>query len=136
MRLLVLLLALWAPLAEAQLDFGRIINRTIDSAKKFQEANREFSADEEVALGNGITASFLGAAPLHGDASLQRYVNRVGKWLALHSDRADLPWSFGVVDTDTINAFAMPGGTVLVTHGLLRRLGSESELGALAFRDV
>ena len=136
MRLLVLLLALWAPLAEAQLDFGRIINRTIDSAKKFQEANREFSADEEVALGNGITASFLGAAPLHGDASLQRYVNRVGKWLALHSDRADLPWSFGVVDTDTINAFAMPGGTVLVTHGLLRRLGSESELAAALAHEI
>ena len=60
-------------------------------------------------------------------------MNRVGKWVAMHSDRPDLPWTFGVIDTETINAFAMPGGTVLISSGLLRRLGSESELaGALA----
>src|SRR5205085_12030610 len=67
------------------------------------------------------------------DASLQRYVNRVGRWVALHSDRPDLPWTFSVIDTETINAFAMPGGSVIVSSGLLKRLNSESELaGVLA----
>jgi predicted Zn-dependent protease len=58
----------------------------------------------------------------HKDERLQRYVNRVGRWVALHSDRPDLPWSFGVIDVDTINAFAMPGGMVVVSNGLLKRL--------------
>jgi predicted Zn-dependent protease len=119
--------------AAAQLDFGRLINRAIDSGKKLHEANREYTPEQEIALGEGIAAGFLGAAPLDPDQDLQRYVNRVGRWLAMNSARPDLPWTFGVIDTQTINAFAMPGGTVLITRGLLDRLASESELaGALA----
>jgi predicted Zn-dependent protease len=115
------------------IDFGSILNKAIDTGKQLHEANREFTTEEEVALGEGLASGFLGAAPLRQDPNLQRYVNRVGKWLAMHSDRPDLPWTFGVVDTETVNAFAMPGGTVLITYGLVKRLGNESELaGALA----
>jgi predicted Zn-dependent protease len=120
-------------LPASAIDFGSILNKTIDASKKLSEANKEFTPEEEVQLGDGVTAGVLGASKLHADQNLQRYVNRVGKWLAMHSDRADLPWSFGVIDTETVNAFAMPGGTVLISSGLLKRLGSESELaGALA----
>ena len=122
--------------AQAQFDFGRIINKTIETTKKFQEANKEFSVEDEIHLGNGITAGVLGATKLHADQNLQRYVNRVGKWLVLHSERADLPWTFGVMDTDTINAFAMPGGSVLVSHGLVKRLGSEAELAAVLAHEI
>ena len=125
--------------AAAQFDFGRALDlgkKVIDSGKKIAEANREFTPEEEIALGEGIAAGFLGAAPLHKDANLQRYVNRVGKWLALHSERADLPWTFGVVDTETINAFAMPGGTVVVTYGLLRRLHNEAELAGVLAHEI
>ena len=52
-----------------------------------QEGMKDLTQDEEIALGEQLTAGFLGASPLHPDANLQRYVNRVGKWLALHSDR-------------------------------------------------
>lgn len=130
--LLATLLALAVPGAQA-IDFGSLIGKAIDTGRQLQEANHEFTKDEEIALGDGLASGFLGAAPLRKDPELQRYVNRVGKWLALHSGRPDLPWTFGVVDTETVNAFAMPGGTVLITYGLVRRLGSESELaGALA----
>ena len=122
--------------ASAQFDFGRILNKAIDTTKKLQEANKEFSVEDEIALGNGVTAGVLGATKLHPDANLQRYVNRVGKWLAMHSERADLPWSFGVMDTDTINAFAMPGGSVLVSHGLIKRLASESELAGVLAHEI
>ena len=125
-----------ATAASAQFDFGRIINKAVDTTRKLQEANRDFSTEEEVQLGNGITASFLGATRLHSDQNLQRYVNRVGKWVAMHSDRAELPWSFGVLDTDSINAFAMPGGAVLVSHGLVKRLQSESELAAVLAHEI
>ena len=133
--LIALLFAASGP-AAAQFDFGRIINKTIETTKKFQEANKEFSTEDEIALGNGITAGVLGATRLHADANLQRYVNRVGKWLAMHSDRADLPWSFGVMDTETLNAFAMPGGAVLLSHGLLKRLASEAELAGVLAHEI
>lgn len=117
----------------AAIDFGSIINRAVDVTKQAAEANKDWTDDQEVALGDDLASGFLGAAPLDPDANLQRYVNRVGKWLAMHSERPDLPWTFGVVDTETVNAFAMPGGTVLITYGLVKRLNSESELaGALA----
>jgi predicted Zn-dependent protease len=122
--------------AAAQFDLGRIINKTIDSTKKFQEANKEFTQEQEVELGQGITASILGAVKLHSDANLQRYVNRVGKWVAMHSARADLPWQFGVIEGESINAFAMPGGAVLVSHGLVKRLNSEAELAAVLAHEV
>ncbi len=125
--------------AYAQFDIGRALDfgkKALDTGKKLQEANREYSNEEEVALGEGITSGFLGAAPLHRGESLQRYVNRVGRWLALHTERPDLPWTFGVLDTDTINAFAMPGGTVLVSHGLVKRLQSESELAGVLAHEI
>lgn len=134
MKKLVLacVVALAASGAQA-IDFGSIINKAIDTGRQLQEANRDLTQDQEIALGDGLAAGFLGAAPLRKDPGLQRYVNRVGKWLAMHSGRPDLPWTFGVVDTETVNAFAMPGGTILITYGLVRRLDSESELaGALA----
>jgi beta-barrel assembly-enhancing protease len=112
------------------LDLGR---KALDKKQQLETANKEFTTDEEIALGEGVAAAFLGAAPLHPDQNLQRYVNRVGRWVALHGERPDLPWTFGVIDTETINAFAFPGGTVMISYGLLKRLNSESELaGALA----
>ena len=138
-RLAAVLLACACLPAAAQFDFGRALDigrKALESGKKLAEANREFTTEEEVALGEGIAAGFLGAAPLHRDAGLQRYVNRVGKWLALHSERPDLPWTFGVVDTETVNAFAMPGGTVVVTYGLLRRLHNEAELAGVLAHEV
>jgi predicted Zn-dependent protease len=125
--------------ASAQLDFGRMLDlgkKAMDGKKNLETANKEFTTEEEVALGEGITSAFLGAAPLHKDQNLQRYVNRVGRWLALHAERPDLPWTFGVIDTDTINAFALPGGTVIISHGLLKRLNSESELAGVLAHEI
>ena len=134
--LLALLLPAAATPAAAQFDIGRIINKTIETTKKFQEANKEFTQEQEIDLGNGITASILGAVKLHPDSNLQRYVNRVGKWVAMHSARADLPWHFGVIEGDSVNAVAMPGGTVLVSAGLVKRLGSEAELAAVLGHEI
>jgi len=122
--------------AAAQFDIGRILNKTIESTKKFQEANKEFSVEQEIELGQGVTAGILGAVKLHPDTGLQRYVNRVGKWVAMHSARADLPWSFGVIEGESINAFAMPGGGVLISHGLIKRLSSEAELAAVLAHEI
>ncbi|MGE0356658.1 MAG: M48 family metalloprotease [Burkholderiales bacterium] len=131
-------LALALP-AQAQLDFGRILDlgkKAVEVGQQVQEATKEYTTEEEVALGEGITSGFLGAAPLHPDERLQRYVNRIGRWLASQTERADLPWTFGVIDTDAINAFAMPGGTVIVSHGLVKRLANESELAGVLAHEI
>jgi len=120
------------------IDFGRILDAGRQAVQSAQgsPASKEFSQEDEVALGNALTASFLGASPLHPDAGLQRYVNRVGKWVALHSERADLPWTFSVIDTETINAFAMPGGSIIVSSGLLKRLNNEAELAGVLAHEI
>jgi predicted Zn-dependent protease len=139
---IVPLLAVSLFCAQAQaIDLGGLLksvdpNKLIDNVKKVADANKEYTQEEEVQLGQGITAGLLGAAPLHKDERLQRYVNRVGRWVALHSDRPDLPWTFGVIDVDTINAFAMPGGMVIVSNGLLKRLQSESELAGVLAHEI
>lgn len=135
-RAWLLALALACLPAHAQLgNFLRNLDtsKIIDTGKKLAEANKDFTPEEEIQLGSGITAGVLGGAPPLKDANVQRYVNRVGKWVALHSERPDLPWTFAVVEGDTVNAFAMPGGYVVISAGLLGRLHSEAELaGALA----
>ncbi len=140
MKALLAVLALAAALpAHAQLDIGRIIDlgrKAVEVAPKIQEATKEYTVEEEVALGEGISAGFLGAIRLHPDERLQRYVNRVGRWLASQTERADLPWTFGVIDTEVINAFAMPGGTVVVSHGLVKRLASEAELAGVLAHEI
>jgi predicted Zn-dependent protease len=125
--------------AAAQFDLNRLFDtakKVTEVAKSTGEATREFTQEEEIALGEGISSSFLGAAPLHPDEKLQRYVNRVGRWLASQTERSDLPWTFGVLDTETVNAFAMPGGNVFVSYGLLRRLRNEAELAGVLAHEI
>jgi predicted Zn-dependent protease len=138
---LVLAVVLAAFCIPAQAQFGNFlknldVNKVIEAGKKVVEANKEYTQEEEVQLGEGLTAGLLGAAPLHKDERLQRYVNRVGRWIAMQSERPDLPWSFGVIDVETINAFAMPGGMVIISNGLLKRLQSESELAGVLGHEI
>ena len=91
---------------------------------------------EERKMGRAGTAVLLGAAPLVDDVKLQRYVNRVGLWLAMQTEREDLVWRFGVIDDDTINAFAAPGGYVLITRGLFLALRNEAELAGVLAHEI
>ena len=94
------------------------------------------SQAEEIALGREITGSVLGAAPLVKDEALQKYVNQVGRWVASQSERPDLPWKFGVIDSADLNAFAMPGGYVLVTKGLYQKMGNEAQLAGVLGHEI
>jgi beta-barrel assembly-enhancing protease len=94
------------------------------------------SVTEEIQIGEGVAASVLGAAPSWSNAGVQRYVNLVGRTVADQSERRDLPWSFAVLDTPSINAFAAPGGIVLVTRGLYEILETEDELAAVLAHEI
>ena len=103
-------------------------------AKAFNWKNP--SKQEEIALGREITGSLLGAAPLVKDEALQKYVNKVGRIVANQSERADLPWKFGVIESSDLNAFAAPGGYVLITKGLYKQLSNEAQLAGVLAHEI
>lgn len=92
--------------------------------------------EEEARIGRHLAGSLLGAAPLLRDENLQRYVNKVGRWVAAQSERADHKWHFGVLDTGDVNAFALPGGYVFVTKGLVDLLSNEAELAGVLGHEI
>ena len=120
-----------APL-RAQFNLGNML----DSAKQLKTAVVGPDQQEEEQIGRVAAATLLGAArPLRNDA-VQAYVGRVGLWVALQSERPDLRWRFAVLDDNSINAFAAPGGYVFVTRGMLARLHSEAELAGVLGHEV
>ncbi len=135
MRFLVLAIAL-AAATPAQAQFRLDINRLIDSARNIGRATTEIDEKGEIGLGRDMAARLLGAAPLAADERLQRYVNRVGRWLASQTERADLPWRFGVLEAPQVNAFAVPGGIVFVTRGLVAGMRSEAELAGVLAHEI
>jgi len=96
----------------------------------------DVSDADEQALGREIAGRMLSAAPLVQDEALQKYVNRVGEYVARQSGRPGLAWTFGVVASDDINAFAAPGGYILVTRGLYRTLHNEAELAGVLGHEI
>lgn len=135
-RYLIALVAL--ALAAPAAGFGRLgsAEDLLNLGERASRANQPITEQDEIELGRGIAANVLGAAPLVADPELQRYVNRVGLWVAMQSERPGLPWRFGVVDSSDVNAFAMPGGTILITAGLYDRLRDESELATVLGHEI
>lgn len=84
--------------------------------------------EQEIAMGREAAQQVAQSIGLYQDQELQAYVSRLGKQLAADSERPHLPWSFQVVDDPSVNAFALPGGFIFVTRGLLTHLTSEAEL--------
>lgn len=107
-----------------------------DTTTKIKRATGEMPQEEEVEIGGLVTSNLLGAAPLVNNADVQAYVNRIGLWVALQSERPNLPWRFGVIDSDNINAFAAPGGFVVMTKGLFLSLNSEAELAGVLGHEI
>jgi predicted Zn-dependent protease len=70
------------------------------------------------------------------DPGLQQYVNQVGQRLARSSHRPNLPWEFNVVNTGEINAYALPGGKISITRGLITKMNSEDELAAVLGHEI
>lgn len=111
------------------------LNKLFDVGKDLVAATG-MSEERELEVGREVAGRLLGAAPLVNDPAVQQYVNRVGRWIAVQSERPDLPWRFGVIEASAINAFAAPGGTVLVTRGLYEMLDTESELAAVLAHEM
>jgi len=132
---LLLAAALCAPAAQAL----KLDDLNVDKLKEVKgklKTLKEPSEADEIEIGKGVAANLLGAAPPVNDPQLQAYVNRVGQWVAMHTERPDLPWHFAVLDTDGVNAFATPGGYVFITRGMLLRMRDEAELAGVLAHEV
>jgi predicted Zn-dependent protease len=92
--------------------------------------------EQEIAIGRQTAEQVVQSVGLYPDEQLQSYVNRIGQRLAAHSERPDLPWSFQVVDDPSVNAFALPGGFIYITRGLLTHMSSEAELAAVLGHEI
>ena len=131
--LLAAFLSSVAVMAQAQ---GIDLSRLFSIGREALTAVSGVSEQDEQAMGREIAGRMLGAAPLVNDAALQAYVNRVGRWIAQQSERPDLPWRFAVIDTASINAFAAPGGYVMLTRGLYDILDSEAQLAGVLAHEI
>jgi predicted Zn-dependent protease len=107
---------------------GDLVELLSQSVENIDEA-------KEIEIGRQLASVLLGSKPLHRDMALQRYVNRLGRWLSLQSPRPRLPWTFGVLDDPGFNAFAAPGGYVFVTKGLVDRV-DEAELAGILAHEI
>jgi hypothetical protein len=115
---------------------GQRFGSLLGTANKVMPKSEQELEAEELALGPQIAGRVLGARPLWNDAAAQRRVNVIGRWVAMQTSRPDLPWSFGVIDTPEINAFAAPGGYVMVTRGLYELLATYSEVAAVLGHEI
>jgi predicted Zn-dependent protease len=94
------------------------------------------SEAQEVQLGQEMDPQIRSEMGLYPDAGLQEYVQGVGMRLAKASERPDLPWRFAVVDVPAVNAFALPGGYIYITRGLLAHLDNEAEMAGVLGHEI
>ena len=130
----VVFLVLSAP---AQAQFGGLIGRVqkaLDATKAVDSLN--ITEEEEVTLGALVSEKVRARFGVVQDPEIHRYVTLVGLALAQQSERPELPWTFIVLDTDGVNAFAAPGGFVHITRGALGLIKSEAELAAVMGHEI
>lgn len=95
------------------------------------------SESQEIALGRQYNEQVISKQyQVYGSKALQDYVDRVGQKLAKSSHRPHLQYHFSVLDTPEINAFALPGGYVYITRGIMAYLNSEAELAAVVGHEI
>ena len=100
---------------------------------------REFSfmsEAQEVAIANESEPQIKEEMGVYNDPELQKYVSDIGWRMAKISERAHLPWRFTVVDVPAVNAFAVPGGAIYVTRGILPFLDNEAELAGVIGHEI
>lgn len=93
------------------------------------------SQEKEIAIGRQLAAEVEQQVKLVDDPMITEYVNRVGQNVVLHSD-AKIPFTIKVIDTDEVNAFALPGGYFFVNKGLILAADNEAELAGVMAHEI
>jgi predicted Zn-dependent protease len=110
-------------------DPDEIGNRDVGKGVNF------YSLEKEIALGKGLAQEVERQAKIIDDPVIAEYVNRVGQNLVRNSD-AKVPFTIKVIDTEEVNAFALPGGFFFVNSGLVLKADSEAELAGVMSHEI
>ena len=94
------------------------------------------SKDDEVAMGQEEAQKVAASMPILQQQAVQDMVKRVGMEMAKSSERPELPWSFTVLDDPVVNAFALPGGPIFITRGIITNMNSEAELASVLGHEI
>jgi predicted Zn-dependent protease len=94
------------------------------------------SESQEIQMGKEASAQVAQSIGLYNDSKVQSYVAEIGKRMAAKSERPNLPWEFHVVDDAAVNAFAIPGGFIYVTRGLMGAINTEAELATVLGHEI
>jgi predicted Zn-dependent protease len=102
-----------------------------DRAERAADTFTPWTAEEEQQIGEAAAEKMVALFGLTNAPELQRYVNLVGAAVARYASR-ELPWRFGVLNTEIVGAYALPGGYIFITRGSLASMSNEAQLaGAL-----
>jgi predicted Zn-dependent protease len=115
--------------AGTKADVNAIGNRNVGHGLNF------YSLEHEIALGKQLSAEIEKQAKFINDPVVNEYVNRVGQNLVRNSD-AQVPFTIKVIDSDVVNAFALPGGFFYVNSGLILHADEESELAGVMAHEI
>src|ERR1700723_3671207 len=115
--------------AGSEADVNAIGNRSVGHGLNF------YSLEHEIALGKQLSAEVERQAKFINDPVVTEYVNRVGQNLVRNSD-AQVPFTIKVIDSDVVNAFALPGGFFYVNSGLILHADEESELAGVMAHEI
>jgi predicted Zn-dependent protease len=117
---------------------GSVAAIAYKGASKAAVASRPINDSEEYYVGRAVAARILSQYKLDNNPKLTKYVNEVGDTVARKSDRPNpfRGYHFAVLDTEEINAFACPGGTIFVTRGLIKTCKNEDQLAAVLAHEV
>ena len=110
-------------------DINSIGNRKVGHGLNF------YSLDREIALGSQLARQVERSTKFIDDPRVNEYVNRIGQDVVRNSD-ARLPFTFKVIDSDEVDAFALPGGFLYVNRGLILRAGGEAELAGILAHEI
>lgn len=139
-RHLVLLLALAFALPSSAMafDIGQAIGVALEGTKQLAEAAKDITPSEEHYIGRAVAAMILEKYPLLNNSALTNYVNEVGGLVAAASERPNTygGYHFAVLASDEPNAYACPGGIVLINRGLIREIASEDQLAGVLAHEV
>lgn len=115
-------------------QFGGLINQGAKRAKQVNDLR--WTEQEKTELGTSVSTKVRQRYGVVQDKAVHKYVTLVGLAVAQRSSRPDLPWTFIVLDTDAVNAFAAPQGFVHITRGALALVRDESELAGVLAHEI
>jgi predicted Zn-dependent protease len=94
------------------------------------------SESQEIAMGKEYDVQTQAAIGVYDNAEVQKYIQQLGTSIAAKTERPNLPWTFRVVDDPVVNAFALPGGFIYVTRGLLAHMNNEAQLTGVVAHEI